>query len=192
MKNALLPRDSTGDAPKQKLFVEAYTGDANKDADRLGIPHHVAQRWERAEWFIDALAKREQREVIALRRDNIYQRSQAIMARLEIQAMWSDIASDTTKEPKDRLKASELLAKSHGLLLEKVVHEGNPEKPIMMAKIDVDDRLQMILAKVIRADVIDPMDDFTPVGIPSQPLETSDEAEQPAQPSASSEPGKVS
>ncbi len=158
--------DESGRAPKQRWFVEAYTGDTHKDAEMLGLPHHVVLRWERSEWFKDALEKREQREVVALRRDNIYQLSKAIMARQEIQAMWSDIASDLTKEPKDRLKASELLAKSHGLLMEKVVHEGNPEKPILVGKVDLDDRLKMILGKPIEASV---------VGTPSQPLETSDD-----------------
>ncbi len=156
----LVPAYMTGAEPDQRRFVLAYDGDVDATAERLGIDLSWARYWARQDWFSDALNKREQRELKALARENIYQLGQAIVPRLEIQSFWSDVMTNTMNKVADRLKASELLAKSKGLLLDKVVHEGNPLKPIEIRKCDLDDRIRLLLGTPI--DVTPEITEETP------------------------------
>lgn len=169
MVGEILPLHELGKLPDQRKFVEAFCGDAEKTAERLGLPVALCKRWALKSWFFDALEKREQREVVALQRDNVYQKLKAITPRLELQAFWSDVAANTQEKMADRLKASEMLAKSHGMLVDKTVVEGNPSKPIMVKKLDIDERITLLLGKPIDA-VSTPSE-----AKPSQPLETTDD-----------------
>ena len=45
----------------------------------------------------------------------------------EVREFWSNTMRSESNEPKDRLKASELIAKSNGAFLEKVEHSGGIE-----------------------------------------------------------------
>ncbi len=149
-----------GDLPQQRLFVAAYDGDAKTTAAKINMPVSLAHRWENMAWFKDAIEKRYAKETRELSRDNVYQLTKAVTGRLEIQAFWSDVAANTQEKTADRLKASEMLAKSHGMLADKVVVEGNAAKPVMVAKCDIDSRLHLVLEKVVDA-----------VCVPSQPIQ---------------------
>ena len=48
-----------------------------------------------------------------------------VMDREQLQRWWSELVRDSAHEPKDRLKASELLAKSQALFTEGRKHEGD-------------------------------------------------------------------
>lgn len=142
-----------GKLPSQRLFIEAWDGDVDATAKRLELSVVECRRWVNSSWFLDALTKREEREMVLLRRDNIYQLEKAIMPRLEIQSFWSDVAADTQVKMADRLKASEMLAKSHGMLIEKTELKVTEVKPVAH-KLDIEDRLKIYLNKPKDAEFV--------------------------------------
>ncbi len=180
MARELVPIAQSGDLPQQRLFVAAYDGEVETTAEKISIPVALARRWAAMSWFRDALEKRYAKETRELSRDNVYQLSKAVIGRLEIQAFWSDTAANTECKMADRLKASEMLAKSHGMLADKVVVEGNAAKPVMVAKCDIDSRLHLVLEKVVDA-----------VCVPSQPIQeiTDDDGSWLDAPSSQSDAG---
>lgn len=109
--------------PKQKRFIEAYTGNATKAAIAAGYSEKTAcSIGERLLRNVDI------REAIQLREKE--RLSEAIANREERQTFWSAIMRDSEEKTSDRLKASELLAKSNGDFLERV-ELTKPEPPII-------------------------------------------------------------
>jgi hypothetical protein len=153
MDGGRLPLNAQGKLPDQRLFVEGWDGDTEKTAERLNLALSDCKRWACMSWFQDAINKRYERETLALRRDNVYQLTKAVVGRSEIQAMWSDIASDTTAKLADRLKASEMLAKSQGLLNDKLTIEGNAAKPVVVHRVDIEDRVRALGVSVVEKAV---------------------------------------
>jgi len=99
--------------PKQRRFIEHYTGNATKAAIAAGYSEKTAYRIG-----AELLQKTSVSEAIQLREKE--RLSEAIASREERQIFWSDIMRNTAEKTGDRLKASELLAKSCGDFLERV------------------------------------------------------------------------
>lgn len=95
---------------KQQKFIEAYTGNATEAAKIAGykVPRQQGQRLLSNAVISSAIQKRQEKElkpVIANRQDR--------------QSFWTEVMSDINNQLKDRLRASELLAKSEGDFLER-------------------------------------------------------------------------
>lgn len=100
---------------KQKRFIEAYDGNATKAAIAAGYSPKWADR--QAHILIDK--NREVREAIQRREEQ--RRSELIADRVARQTFWTAIMRDKDEAMATRLRASELLAKSEGDFLEKVL-----------------------------------------------------------------------
>lgn len=103
---------------QQQIFILAYAGNATTAAKAAGYanPGQAGHR----------LLKHVQiREHIGSRGEN--DNKKAIAGREELQKFWTEAMGDTSKSMRysDRLKASELLARSQGLFLDKMEHSGN-------------------------------------------------------------------
>jgi len=111
--------------PKQKRFIECYSGNAAEAARLAGYSEKTAcSIGERLLRNVDI------REAIQLREKE--RLSEAIASREERQTFWSAIMRDSEEKTADRLKASELLAKSCGDFLERIdAHVTKSEPPII-------------------------------------------------------------
>ncbi len=109
--------------PKQKRFIEAYTGNATKAAIAAGYSEKTAysqgERLLRNVEISSAIQERENRQLSAL-----------VATRSERQSFWSRVMRDEAEQMRDRLRASELLAKASGDFLERV-ELTKPEPPII-------------------------------------------------------------
>ena len=98
---------------KQKAFVEAYTGNATEAAKLAGYSEVTAyssgQRLLKQPQIAEAIRAREQER----QAPNIADREQRF-------AFWTSIMRDTNESTRDRLRASELLAKAEGDFLDRV------------------------------------------------------------------------
>ena len=99
--------------PRQKRFVEAYTGNATKAAIAAGYSEKTAysqgERLLRNVEISSAIQERENRQLSAL-----------VATRSERQSFWSRVMRDEAEQMRDRLRASELLAKASGDFLERM------------------------------------------------------------------------
>ena len=99
--------------PKQKRFIEAYTGNATKAAIAAGYSEKTAysqgERLLRNVEISSAIQERENRQLSAL-----------VATRSERQSFWSRVMRDEAEQMRDRLRASELLAKASGDFLERM------------------------------------------------------------------------
>ena len=93
--------------PKQKRFIEHYTGNATKAAIAAGYSEKTAYRIG-----AELLQKTSVSEAIQERESQ--RLSEAIASREDRQEFWSAIMRNAEEKTADRLKASELLAKSGG------------------------------------------------------------------------------
>lgn len=85
---------------KQRKFIAYYNGNAKVAAQQAGYPveaHYLLKR---------------PRIVMAIKTRN--EDDPMVLSRIGRQRLWSKMAQDTTLTPMERLKASELLAKSEG------------------------------------------------------------------------------
>ncbi len=99
---------------KQKLFIQVYEGngaDAARKSGYLGSDKALAQR------AYELLTN--PKIVRLIRKRNDPQKQALIATRIDRQKFWSDTMNDPTADPKDRLKASELLGRSEGDFIEK-------------------------------------------------------------------------
>lgn len=97
---------------RQKRFIDAYSGNAAEAARAAGYSSKTAdkiasQLMDKQE-IIDAIHAREKERTSA-----------EIMTREQRQIFWSTITRDTSQRIADRLRASELLAKSEGDFIER-------------------------------------------------------------------------
>jgi phage terminase small subunit len=113
--------------PKQRRFIEAYTGNATEAArlagyqgndDVLGVTGFDLLRIPK---IAQAIAEREERAITGL-----------IATREERQAFWTQVMNDSTSEMKDRLKAAELLGKSQADFIDRHEHSGPDGKAIAL------------------------------------------------------------
>jgi phage terminase small subunit len=111
-----------GLTPNQKKFADEYikTGNAKQSYINAGYK----ARGNRAE----ASASRLLRNVKV--RDYIRQRNKeidrdTIADMQEVKEFWTNVLRNKAADPKDRLKASELIAKTNGAFLDRVEHSGD-------------------------------------------------------------------
>lgn len=99
---------------RQRRFCEAYAGNggnAMAAAKEAGYKKPHPQGAENLQ----------KPTIIAALESMRAERTSASIATIdEVQRLWTDMARDTSSDPKDRLKASELLVKSQGGFLERV------------------------------------------------------------------------
>ena len=99
--------------PRQKRFVEAFSGNASAAARAAGYSEKTAysqgERLLRNVEILTAIQERENRQLSAL-----------VATRSERQSFWSRVMRDEAEQMRDRLRASELLAKASGDFLERV------------------------------------------------------------------------
>lgn len=99
--------------PRQKRFVEAFSGNASAAARAAGYSEKTAysqgERLLRNVEISSAIQERENRQLSALVAD-----------RTERQVFWTSIMRDENQRMCDRLRASELLAKANGDFLERM------------------------------------------------------------------------
>ena len=102
---------------QQRRFVEAYTGNATEAAIKAGYSRDTAEaqgsRLLRNVKVATAIRSREAKAIRPL-----------IANREARQRFWTDVMEDKAVKMPDRLKASELLAKSEGDFFDRVEHSG--------------------------------------------------------------------
>ncbi len=121
--------------PKQRRFIEAYTGNATKAAIAAGYSEKTAYSIGQ-----ELLTKPEIMERIQER--EAQRLSECIASREERQEFWTSTMRSGAEKIADRLKASELLAKSNGDFLERIeanVFQVGPPTIQVIFTDDVDD-----------------------------------------------------
>lgn len=93
---------------KQRLFVQCYVGNATEAATKAGYSKNRC-----SEIGYQLLQKTSVKDAIR-KRQEIEERPN-ILGRQELQAFWSEVATSSEQDMKDRLKASELLGKSDAM-----------------------------------------------------------------------------
>lgn len=106
-------------APKmsemKRRFAELYDGNGAQSAKRAGCKGDLnscgvqAMRWLKDPEVQKLIEARRQREIRV-----------AVADRLELQELWSGLARDGSNPLPERLRASELLARSHGMFLVRI------------------------------------------------------------------------
>lgn len=115
---------------RQRAFVEAYCGNATEAALQAGYSPKTAR-------FIGAqlLTKLNIQEALKEREDK--RLASLIATREERQRFWTTLMRDEDRKEVDRLKASELLAKSEGDFLERREVTGPNGSPLHPPQIKV-------------------------------------------------------
>ena len=118
---------------KQQKFIQAYSGNASEAARMAGYSSRTAK----AIGF-ELLTKPDIADAI---REREKERTDAMIAtREERQTFWTSVLRDPETELRDRLRASELLGKSEGDFLERVLDLTPPEIPaIQVCFVDASD-----------------------------------------------------
>ena len=118
---------------KQQKFIQAYSGNAADAARMAGYSSRTAK----AIGF-ELLTKPDIKEAIQEREK---ERTDSMIAtREERQTFWTSVLRDPETELRDRLRASELLGKSEGDFLERVLDLTPPEIPaIQVCFVDASD-----------------------------------------------------
>ena len=118
---------------KQQRFVSAYSGNATRAAIEAGY----GEKWAASN--IDKLLKNTEIQAAIQNREK--ERTDSMIAtREERQQFWTAILRDPETELRDRLRASELLGRSEGDFLERVLDLTPPEIPaIQVCFVDASD-----------------------------------------------------
>ena len=103
---------------KQQAFVDAYLGDIQAAADQSDLSYDYARKLVTKPHIRRALREREQNEV----------RPVAIATRVQRQHFWSETMRDGECPMRERLRASELLAKSEGDFIQRIEQLAGPVK----------------------------------------------------------------
>ena len=95
---------------KQRLFVECYNGNAAEAARKAGYssPKQAGCRCLRNPKIAKAIQERTKREI-----------APEVLSRLERQIFWTRVVLDESLPLRERLKASELLARAQGDFIER-------------------------------------------------------------------------
>jgi phage terminase small subunit len=111
---------------RQMAFVELYNGNLEQTAIKAGYSVKAAKiagiRNMKNDTVRYLIQQRQTKEL-----------KPQVFSRIERQIYWSDIMRDTEQDMKNRLKASELLARSEGDFLDRVEHTGDIELCIRWA-----------------------------------------------------------
>jgi len=105
--------------PKQQAFVDIYieTGNATEAAIKAGYSRKTAKQtgYENLKkpYLVDYI-KHRNKEIESKRIANMK----------EVKEFWTQLLRDAEADPRDRLKASEYIAKTNGAFLERVEHQG--------------------------------------------------------------------
>lgn len=118
--------------PKQRRFIEVYTGNATKAAIAAGYSKKTAYSIGQ-----ELLTKPEIMERIQER--EAQRLSECIASREERQEFWTSTMRNGGEKIADRLKASELLAKSNGDFLERVEANVSQAGPPTIQVVFTDD-----------------------------------------------------
>jgi phage terminase small subunit len=102
---------------KQKLFIDAYCGNASEAALKAGYSKKTAP-------FIGAENLKKPQIALAIAERQNKRETKLIGTREDRQKFWTEVYNDTTASMSDRLRASELLGKSEADFTDKLAHEG--------------------------------------------------------------------
>lgn len=113
--------------PKQQKFADYYitSGNATESAIKAGYSKNTARAIGN-----ENLTKPYIKEYIEELNKKAF--NERIADMIEVKQFWSDMLRSETVENKDRLKASEYIAKTNGAFLDKVEHSGD-----MVTKINI-------------------------------------------------------
>lgn len=103
--------------PRQRMFVEAYKGNATEAAKAAGYSEKTAK--PQGSRLLTNVAVRE-----AIKRREDKAAGKFIKTRTQLQEFWSEALENESLRMPDRLKASELLGKSRGEFTQKVELKG--------------------------------------------------------------------
>ena len=118
---------------KQQRFVSAYNGNATEAMIAAGYSAKSAAS------NVDKILKNTEIQAAIQNREKA-RNSAAIATREERQTFWTSVLRDPETELRDRLRASELLGKSEGDFLERVLDLTPPEIPaIQVVFVDAAD-----------------------------------------------------
>jgi len=109
---------------KQRRFCEAFAANGGNATGAARDAGYAKPDPEGARLLGNA---RIQAEIETMRKQKT---DKAIASRQERQAFWTKIMRDSREEMKDRLKASEILGKSHGDFVNRIEHSGPGGGPI--------------------------------------------------------------
>ncbi len=120
---------------KQKRFVELYDGNATEAAAKAGYSPKYANR-------IAAQLMDNEKIVERIRAKESERDAAEIMTREQRKIFWTAIARDESQSIRDRLRASELLAKSEGDFIDRREITGKNGEPLTVASIlrELEDR----------------------------------------------------
>ncbi|PEE43848.1 terminase [Priestia megaterium] len=113
--------------PKQQAFADYYieTGNATQAAIKAGYSKKTARVIGQENLLKPAIKK-----YVEERNKEI--KSKRIADMREVKEFWTSMVRNNKLEPKDRLKASEYIAKTNGAFLEKVEHTGDMDLNIVI------------------------------------------------------------
>ncbi|MET3088732.1 terminase small subunit [Priestia megaterium] len=113
--------------PKQQAFADYYieTGNATQAAIKAGYSKKTARVIGQENLLKPAIKK-----YVEERNKEI--KSKRIADMKEIKEFWTSMVRNNKLESKDRLKASEYIAKTNGAFLEKVEHTGDMDLNIVI------------------------------------------------------------
>ena len=105
--------------PKQQAFADYYiaSGNATESAIKAGYSKKTAKQMG-----TENLSKPYLKQYIAEMSKKI--QNERIADMQEVKEFWSNLMRDDETEKRDRLKASEYIAKTNGAFLDKVEHSG--------------------------------------------------------------------
>lgn len=110
--------------PKQRAFVEAYSGNGTAAAIAAGYSQKsadkIARDLLRNTTIAGEIRDREKQKINPL-----------IASRIQRQEFWTSTMRDAKEDMRNRLKASELLGKSEGDFIENINHSGAIETPTL-------------------------------------------------------------
>ncbi|MED4255181.1 terminase small subunit [Priestia megaterium] len=120
--------------PKQQAFGDYYieTGNATQAAIKAGYSKKTARVIGQENLLKPAIKK-------YIEKLNKQIESERIADMKEVKEFWTSMVRNNKLEPKDRLKASEYIAKTNGAFLEKVEHTGDMDLNIVINYGENDD-----------------------------------------------------
>ncbi|EKE30476.1 terminase small subunit [Salimicrobium jeotgali] len=127
---------------KQKRFADYYikTGNASEAARNAGYSAKTAHRIGQENLQKPAIYK-----YIEKRNKELEDSRTADMK--EVREFWTGMMRDRMVEPKDRLKASEFIAKTNGAFIERVEHSGEVQNNVDLSDLTVEE-----LRKIANSD----------------------------------------
>jgi phage terminase small subunit len=133
---------------KRRRFIEAYLGEAKGNATEAArIAGYGSPAVEGCRLLKNAQVQAELEKRVS--------EDPAVKSREEILRWWSDMMDAGGVEPRDRIKASELLAKAHGMFVQKVEHSGPGGSPIEVSAEQADGVRRLLSDETARERLID-------------------------------------